>query len=292
LGGAPVFLRVTTPRVSLRESPLVWLAALCLITALVTPALTAERGRLTSDESLYVSEALNIASGRGAVYTTGEPVVHRAPRFPALLALDFELAGRSLDAATWPSRIATVLNAFLTGMLARRLAGSVAGLVSGVVVASSGYFNGLGASIFLDQVQCTFVLASLLLIAHAGGRRGIGLHFGAGLLLGLAVLIKESAIQLAPLPLAIALLAGAQPGWRRALAAWAGGLGTATAGWWVWVFAQAGSVYLLGDPTSTSVKTVLAGFGAAAWYFCGWSCSVPVSGRGRVGHRRSASCSS
>ncbi len=270
--------RIAAQRLSYRESSIVWLAALALVAACLVPALTAGRGRLTSDESLYVAEALNISQGRGAVYTTGEPVVHRAPLFPALLALDFKLAGGSLDAATWVSRLATVLNAFMVALLARRLAGSVAALVCGVVVASAAYLNGLGASIFLDQVECAFVLASLLLLSLTPERKGIVPHFSAGLILGLAALTKESALQMAPLPLLLALIGGAYPGWRRGLAAWSAGLGLVAGVWWLWVFVQSGQVYLLGDPATPAVGAIAAGFGlgvvAAATALSRWGGAV------------------
>ena len=219
--------------------------------------LTAPRGRLTSDESLYVAEALNIRNGDGVTYTTGSVVTHRAPLYPAMLAADFAIAGISLDAGSWIPRLATVANAVLAALLARRLAGGLAGLVAGVTAASSSYLNGLGATLFLDQVEVTFVLASLFILAVARDRGEARLYAAAGACLGLAILVKESAIQLAPLPLVVMLLAGAPSGWRGSIIAWMFGLGATAGWWWVWVYLHSGSVYLLGDPAAPTNKVLL-----------------------------------
>jgi 4-amino-4-deoxy-L-arabinose transferase-like glycosyltransferase len=241
------------------------LLALLLVLACSFPVFAAQRARLTSDESLYAAEALNISLGRGPEYTTGRPVVHRAPFYPAMLAAVFEVAGPSLDTASWVSRIATALNAVLVLLIARKLAGTLAGLAAGTVAATSTFINGLGASLFLDTVESTFILASLLVLLHASSLSSFRPTFAAGALLGLAVITKESAVLLAPLPLCAELLRGLRPDWGARLLAWCGGLLATAAWWWVWVFAASGSIYLLGDPGNLRVTAVLfAAVGAAA----------------------------
>src|SRR3990172_9085365 len=84
-----------------------------LMVASILPAFLAAPSRLTSDESLYSAEALNIATGKGLTYTTGDPITHRPPLYPALLALEFKLGGVSLESASWLPRAATVVNAVL-----------------------------------------------------------------------------------------------------------------------------------------------------------------------------------
>src|SRR5581483_3537787 len=239
-------------------------ATLLLVLGCALPVLTAPRARLTSDESLYVSEALNLYQGRGPEYTTRRPVVHRAPLYPALLALEFEVGGPSLDGASYVPRIATVLNALLLVIFARMLAGPVAGCVAGVTAASSAYLNGLGASLFLDSVESTFVLVALTLLWLSQARSSSRLALGAGISLGLAFLVKESAVLFLPLPLVFALVAGAGPGWRARFAAWLAGFGLATAGWWLWVLLRSGDVFLLGDPGARPVQVALVLSGAAA----------------------------
>lgn len=228
------------------------------------PAFASPRARLTSDESLYASEGLNLSSGRGLTYTTGAPVTHRPPLYPALLAATFEVAGPSLDAATWVGRVATAVNALLVLLLARRLGGPLAGFVAAAVVASSAYLNGLAATLFVDPVECTFILASVYLLVHARVPRSSWTSFAAGCALGLAVLTKESALQLAPLPLLVVLLAGVGRGWHRGLLLWFAGLGLVISPWWAWVFVNTGAIYLLGDLSSGTVRALAAAIAGAA----------------------------
>ena len=251
---------------------LVLAVSIALVVACALPALTATRGRLTSDESLYAAEALNIYLGRGPEYSTGRPITHRAPLYPVMLSAAFEAGGVSLETASWVPRIATVLNALLILILARRLAGSLAGLVAGVTAASSSYVNGLGATLFLDTVQSTFILASVLLLWHSSERRSTSAACAAGALMGLAILIKESAILMAPLPLIAALVGGADGGWRQRLAGWTGALVLTAGPWWVWVFAQSGSIYMLGSPNNAAVRAIggLACLGAATLFGLLW----------------------
>ncbi|HXH21051.1 MAG TPA: glycosyltransferase family 39 protein [Dehalococcoidia bacterium] len=238
-------------------------ATLVLIAICIVPVFTTPRGRLTSDESLYAAEALNVHTGAGPTYTTGNPVTHRAPLYPALLAAAFEVGGRTLDAGTWVPRIATVINAALAVLIARRLAGPIAGAATGVAAASSSYLNGLGVSLFLDQVQVSFVLASVLALAVANDRPRAGAYMLGGIALGLAVLTKESAIQLGPLPLVAFLLCGAPTNWRTCLIAWSAGLAIASAGWWLWVYYHTGAIYLLGDPDADTTRMAMVAASAA-----------------------------
>jgi 4-amino-4-deoxy-L-arabinose transferase-like glycosyltransferase len=232
-------------------------AGLALVLILTLPVLMAPRSRLTSDESLYAAEALNVAQGKGLTYTTGEPVVHRPPLFPALMALSFRAGGLSLETASWLPRCVIVANALLTLLLARRLAGPIAGGVAGAITASSAYVGGLGTTLFLDGLESTFILLCvLLLLATSGSRAPRATALASGVCLGLAVLTKESAITLAPLPLLVLLIAGDGPGWRAKLVCFYGGLLAAAGWWWVWVFIHSGAIYLLGSPSSIEVRVI------------------------------------
>ena len=236
-----------------RSSDRSWLAreASSLLTVglllfLCLPALQAGRSPLTSDESLYVAEALNIASGKGLTYPTGEPIVHRAPLYPAMLAATFKAAGASLEAAYWLPRLVLIANVLLVFLLARALFGAWAGLCAGVLAAASPYLRGMGTTLFLDGTETAFILGSLLLLWQAEERRSVPVSAASGALLGLAFLVKESAVLLLPLPAVLALFFGYRTGWKRSLLAWYGGFAALTAWWWVWVYAQTGSLFLVG----------------------------------------------
>ena len=110
-----------------------------ILVVLSLPLLLAEPGPLTSDESIYVSEGLNLALGKGYTYTTGELVHHRGPVFPALLAADFSVAGFSLDHAGWGLRpFGYHLTSVLLHMLNVVLACRVVALADGRVISDSG----------------------------------------------------------------------------------------------------------------------------------------------------------
>ncbi|HEU0072468.1 MAG TPA: glycosyltransferase family 39 protein [Dehalococcoidia bacterium] len=228
-----------------RRMPL--LAAALLLTVLCLPVFTAERSPLNSDQSLYLAEALNIADGNGLTYSTGEPIVHRAPFYPALLAGAFKVQGVSLEAAYLVPRLSIVANVLLVALLGRALFGGWGGMVAGVSAATSFYLRGLGTTLFLDSTQVTFLLASLLLYWHASRGQSAPLIAVAGALLGASFLIKEASLLFLPLPLSMALLFGGASGWKRSQTAWLAGFAVVTGWWWAWVYVQTGEVFLLGS---------------------------------------------
>ncbi len=239
------------------------LACVALTLAVALPVLAAGRSRLTSDESLYTAEALNIATGRGLTYTTGTPISHRAPLYPAILAVELRAGGLSLDRAYLVPGLAVVANALLVFWLARKLFGSLAGMVAGTLAASSPYVSGLGTTLFLDGLESTFILGSLIAYWRACEAPSLGRHVAAGCLLGIAFLIKESALLLLPLPLIMPLLAGRQRGWRAGIAGWTTGFVAATGWWWAWVLWHTHAVYLLGSVNDQHTRLAVATAAAA-----------------------------
>lgn len=227
---------------------------LALLAALSVPVLMASPGPLTSDESLYLSEGMNLSLGKGFTYSTGEFVHHRGPIFPALLAADFAIAGVSLEQALWVPRLFTLGNAALILLLGWRLFGRDTGLLAAAGVLASAFLTMMGVTLFLDGVE-TFFLLLTMFSTHQMLREGNARWAAvAGVSLGLAVLTKESALLWAPLP-PLALLLQAPPAERPRAMLVAYGLGfTAVAGWWwPYVFAVTGSVYLLGSLSNAAV---------------------------------------
>ena len=260
------------------------IACLVIIAGCSLPVFRAGPAPLTSDESLYTTEALNIATGKGLTYPTGEPIVHRAPLYPAFLALVFKVDGVSLENAYLVTRLATLANAVLVFFLARSLFSSLAGLVAGVLAATSPYLTGLGTTLFLDGTQTTFVLASLLAFWHARQKGSLPLHVLAGVLLGLAFLVKESAILLLPLAVFYGLLYGDEKGRNRFIIGWPGGFVAATGWWWAWVYLQSDSIYLVGYVHAAVVLEKLALAAAAAFVVAVLLGLLPSGERARRGH--------
>ncbi len=233
--------------VRLRPSVVLLVAAAMVSVVLLVPVVFGPPAPLTSDESLYLAEGLAIASGDGPRYPSGEIVHHRAPLFPALLALPLKLSGDPA-AAYWVPRLAVLALVGATFVLARSLFGSLAGAVAALLVSANAFLRFLGNTLFLDGVQTLFMLVFLAACWRAlenGCRRQWTL---AALSFAGAFLTKESAIQWLPLPLALVLLSS---GYRRrssaaGLAVFYGIAGLALVGWWTWVLVVTGRVYFWG----------------------------------------------
>lgn len=253
-------------------------AGLVLLAILSMPLVAAEAGPLTSDESLYLSEGLNLAVGKGYTYTSGELVHHRGPLFPALIAADFSLAGVSLGHAYWVPKLFALGSAALLFALGWRLFGRETGLLAAATALVSSLVLMMSATLYLDGVQTFFLLLTLLFLRPALLEGKPGWAGLAGAVLGLAVLTKESALLWLPLPfLAVLLLGPAVDRPRALLGAYSAGFLAVAGWWWPYVYAVTGSVYLLGAPS----RAALWLGGAALCLGLAGVASVAVARRGR-----------
>ncbi len=228
--------------------------ALAMLAVLSLPLLLSNPGPLTSDESRYVSEALNLSQGKGFTDAAGEPVIDRGPLFPALLAADFSVAGVSVDHARWVPRLFALAGAALLLALGWHMFGREAGMLAAATALVSALLIMMGTSIHLNGVQALFLLLTLLLLRRAlmeGRPRSAAL---AGAALGLAALTKESALLWLPLPFLTVLLLGPAVDRPRALLlAFSAGFLAVAGWWWPYVYAVSGRVYLLGPPSEAAL---------------------------------------
>ncbi|MEX2225016.1 MAG: hypothetical protein WEB52_01050 [Dehalococcoidia bacterium] len=241
-----------------------------VVLLLTVPLFAAAPANLTSDESLYLAEAYNIAHGEGVTYPSGDAVVHRAPLFPAVLAPFVRMAGA--DGAYAVARAIVVVNALLVMLLAFRMGGALAGAIAGVTTAAASYLNGLGTTLYLDPFECTFMLLALLALHEATRSHTARWFAAAGACIGAALLVKEAGVQWAPLG-AVAWLA--VPSLRTrdgalGAALFTGAFAAAVAPWWAWVWVHDSSIYLLGGAAPhfalVAGSLIIAAFVAAtAW---------------------------
>jgi 4-amino-4-deoxy-L-arabinose transferase-like glycosyltransferase len=235
-------------------------AALLATTVIVTLLFTARRAPLTSDESLYLSEALNIAKGLGPRYTTHELVQHRPFLFPALLALPMRITG-DFTSVYWVTKAIVLLNALAVAALAWRLRRPGAAVFTAALVLPNAFLNSMGISAYLDGAETLFLLLSLLCIWHGFERQSARWWAAGGAALGLAFLTKEAALLWLPLPVAFAMLTCGRDdaGWSvRGIAAWLAAFAVVAGWWWPYVFAVDGRVYMWPGTLSSAVLATLA----------------------------------
>ncbi len=236
-------------------------AALFATTVIVALLYTAPRAPLTSDESLYISEALNIAKGIGPRYTTHQLVQHRPFLFPALLALPLRITG-DFTSVYWVTKTIVLLNALAISAFAWRLRGRTAAVFTAALVLPNAFLTSMGISAYLDGVETFFLLLSLLLVWHGFDRRSPYWWGAGGAALGFAFLTKEAAILWTPLPVVFAMLTCGTSDARwsiRGSAAWLIAFAAVAGWWWPYVFAVDARVYMWpGSPLSAVVALLAA----------------------------------
>lgn len=233
-----------------RAAPLHGLAALAVLVLLARALIAAPAAPVTSDESLYLSEAVSIAQGR-IEYASGDPIVHRAPLYPSTLAPLLRLSGYSVDA----TRAIPVLYALgaLAALyaLGRATFGARAAAAAVSLAAVASYPASLATAFFVDTPMTMWLLAAAALLASDRNQTRPSLHryAVAGALLALAFLSKETAIAWLPLPLTLALLSAALRRRARPLAAFYATFAAGVSPWFAWVAVHEGALFKLDGGT-------------------------------------------
>jgi hypothetical protein len=188
---------------------------------------------LAPDDARYLFVGLSVLDGQGAITPSGAPYLLRSPVYGVALALGSQLLGGDpLDGA----RVVAVTISLLGLLGAVRIAWLAAGpggaVGTAIALVATPLIWQLVPSLRIDLTQTALVVALLLAAWRPTTRRWAA----AGVLLGLVVLVKETALPLAFLPLSLVGLVPGPPARRLALAYL--GAALATAGWWwivVWV---------------------------------------------------------
>ncbi len=155
----------------------------------------------------------------------------RGPVFPLLIALSFRIFGASVGSAFLVVRVAFAVGIILTYLLGRVLYGNAAGLIAALLVSSSYGINLAAGYIDTDIVLPALILLFLLLYHHR-------LWLAAGICLGLAILVKESAAVFIAIPLLMPLFLGRR--WRHSIHALLG-LMLIVLPWAIWISITHGS---------------------------------------------------
>src|SRR5919112_1839245 len=219
-----------------------------------------------TDGSRYLLLGWNLISGEG--YTLfGDPYLLRGPGFPGLLGSLMLLFGRDVESLAWTARLLTLANPVLMYFLIKRIAGPMAGLLAAAMVTLFGYTATFIEAYNIDAVELTlYLLVALVSLIGAQKDRAV-LWLLSGLLLGTAILTKETSLVVLPLALFAALLFR----WSfRGLLLHYTGVVTVCLPWWVWVWAVSGNVPLISSfPSKVIVSVVVAALAMAALFVAG-----------------------
>lgn len=194
---------------------------------------------LAPDDARYLFVGLSILDGQGAVTPSGDPYLLRSPVYGVALALGSRLVGGDpIDGARVVAVGVSLLGLLGAVRIAWLAAGPGAAVGAALGLAATPLLWQLLPSLRIDLPQTAIVVAVLLLAWRPTTRRWAA----AGAVLGIAVLVKETALPLLLLPLALLGLVPA-PAVRRLAVVYVAAA-VATAGWWwVVVWAVSGRVF-------------------------------------------------
>jgi len=192
------------------------LAALGLLALLAfsLPTLRRAPWPVDNDAAQYLSLALDVYHGLGFTYDGAhpEPLFAGWRWYPLLFTLAWKLAGGvSVAAAAWANKGALLACGLALLALGWRLAGALAAIGGVALFLALPLAADLTLRLKVDVLQTALLLGFLAAFVHAARGRGWGWFLAAGLALGLAQRVRESALIWLPLPL---LLAALVPEWR------------------------------------------------------------------------------
>jgi len=152
------------------------------------------------DMSQYQTWAINLYSGDGYTYSTGVPVVKRAPVFAGTLALGYHLFGASVGTTYLVLILYGLAVVALVYLIGHYILNKWVGLLGALFVASSPAIRKTLLS-GIDGASAAVLLAILLAVAYAVEQPSTSAGLLTGLAFGTGYLLKETAILFVPLVL-------------------------------------------------------------------------------------------
>jgi len=210
---------------------------------------------VTPDAASYLLQGWNLISGHGYTGLGEVPQTRRGPGLPGLLGLLMVVFGRDVNSLAWTMRGLALLNPLLAYFLVRRFSGPVAGLLAAALIALFGYTATLLQAFNIDAVVLTVYLSMILVLLAAVERGSARLALLSGVLLGAAIITKETTVASLPLGLLAALLLG----WNLRGVLWHyTGVLLICLPWWAWVWSVNGEIYLVGKLPAWLIYPTLA----------------------------------
>lgn len=159
---------------------------------------------LVLDSKEYDAWARGIAEGDWL----GSRVFFQAPLYPYLLATVYRTAGHRLDVVYLLQIAAAVAGIAALYAAGRRMGGERVGLVAAALAALYGPFVFHDVQILKESLAVTVACFLLLALVRAREGERVLPWLGAGLLLGVLILLRESALLVAPFLLLLAFRRG------------------------------------------------------------------------------------
>ena len=217
-----------------------------------------------NDAARYLLAGSKLVSDPGLETRNRISHINHGPGLRVLIGALILVFGRDTETLVWTVRLIALANPLLAYFLVKRLSGSVAGLISAALVTLFGY----SPTLSIDALLLTFYLLALLTLLAAIKRNSSLFALFSGLLLGAAILTKETAFANLPLALLAVLLLD----WDLRKALWHYlGVVLVSLPWWIWAYSATGKVYLVDRlPVSLRVPVMLGiaivlGVGALAY---------------------------
>lgn len=196
---------------------------------------------LAPDDARYLFVGLSVLDGQGAITPSGDPYLLRSPVYGIALALGSgALGGDPLDGAHLVAAGVALLGLVGALRVAWLAAGPGAAVGAAVALAATPIVWSLLPSLRIDLTQTALVVALVLLAWRPTTRRWAA----AGVVLGLVVLVKETTLPLALLPVAMLRTVPA-PVWRRLAVVYLAAAVLSAGWWWVVVYVASGQVFPL-----------------------------------------------
>lgn len=206
------------PRVRWPGRPCWYAAGLMALAALLRFPRVSASYDVFVDEFFYADMSASVRHGNFPPdLPNGQPFLLHPPGFFGLGAAWQALWGDSGDQFShllllrYLNATLAVLSAGLVFALARRLGGTRAGVLVALVFALDPYTLRQNGRVLLETAVMTFLLAGYLVlmpVVQGRSRRPTTRALAAGVLLGLAIMVKDMAAVLVVVPLLVAVLSG------------------------------------------------------------------------------------
>jgi 4-amino-4-deoxy-L-arabinose transferase-like glycosyltransferase len=155
----------------------------------------------STDMAYYLSLAKNLYNGNGYVNPDLSPAIYRGPVFPVLIVLSYLLLGESFFSAIILERTFWALTIFIIYVLGNKLFLPRAGFYAAVLALSAVVINRAFYFVWTDGPLLFFILLAQFMFWQAyKDKLGYKWYILMGVIVGIAYLLKQTAVLIAPLP--------------------------------------------------------------------------------------------